>query len=106
MFVQEDIYNDVVAGIDFATYLLAATDDVLRSEWQSSVAAEAHRLRPLLRNQFFSLAHAEEVLLNLSDHLHGFWGVVDRSPGLLEESHVNRVLVGDHFLQEQRRLCF
>ena len=39
--IQEDIDDDVVAGVDFGTYIPAATYDVLGVQRKPSVAAQA-----------------------------------------------------------------
>ena len=71
--VQEDVDDDVVPGVDFSRHFSAASDDVLRVEWQTIFAAGARGLSPFLCDQFLPLAHAEEVFLDFPDHLHGFW---------------------------------
>ena len=46
--VEEDVYDDVVAGVDLTTHPLAATDDVLCIQLRPGSAAEVRRLSLLL----------------------------------------------------------
>ena len=103
--VAEEDVDDVVAGIDLATHLLAAADDVLHSV-AARLAAPAHRLNIFLCYQLIPLPNIEEVLLDLPDHLHGLRRAVESPPRLLEQPNVNRFRVLDDLFQKQRGLRF
>ena len=72
----------------------------------SPFAAEAHRLCPFLGYEFLPLPNAEEVLLDFPYDLHRLRSAVNRPPCFLEESHVNRALVGNDLFQKRGGLCF
>ena len=91
--VDEDVDDDVLAGVDLATHPLAATYDVLRVQGLSRLAAQTYRLCSFLRDELLPLPDAEEVLLDLPDHLQGLRRTVQSPPHPLEDVHVNCPLV-------------
>ena len=76
--VHEDVHHNVMTCIDHHRHFLATTDDVTHIEQQPCFGAEAHHLRFLFGNSFFSLPGTEEVFLDLSND-HRFGGAVESS---------------------------
>ena len=104
--VEEDGFHDVVARVDFGTHILAAADDMVGVERKPSFAAPTLGLGLLLRDQFFPLPDAEEVLLYFPDDLHRLGSAVEGSPCLREDSDIDRALVGDDPFSETSRTLF
>ena len=93
--VEEDVDDDVVAGVDLTTHPLAVADDVLGIESRPCFAAPTDRLSLFLCGQFFPFPNAEEILLYLPDHLQCLWREFESPPCSLEYVRVNRSLVRD-----------
>ena len=99
--VQEDIDDRVVAAVDLSCYSLASTYDVLSIQWQPRLASPACGFGLFLCNELFPLPHAEEVLLDFSNHFHRPWRAIQSLPCLLEELDFNRPLVFDDSIEER-----
>ena len=93
-------------GVDLSTYFSAVAYDMLRVERKSSLAASSFRLGSLLGDWFFSPPDTEEVLLDLSDNLHGLRSAVQGPPCPLEDGHLNHTLVRDDSFQKTSRTLF
>ena len=72
--VQEDIDDNIMPVVDLSRHFPAATYDMLRVQSLLGLAAPSHYFRSLLCYQLLPLANTEEVLLDLPDNFHCFWG--------------------------------
>ena len=70
--IQEYVQDDVMASDDFAAHFPAAADVMLCVQLRPSLAAPALCVGFLLGDHLPPLSHAEEVLLDLTNHLHRF----------------------------------